>query len=115
MVKDNRFQYDEKGNLIFIDWGNGAYSKRTYNEKGDIIYDEGIGNKSLKPFWVQWERYYHKDGSREIYLKDNTGYWYEEKINKCGRVVDHVNSYLAKAKDVKFKGEKDLYGKVIPC
>jgi hypothetical protein len=115
MIKDNKHQYDEKGNLIFADWGNGAYSKRTYNEKGDIIFDEGIGNKSLKPFWVKWERYYHEDGSREIYLKDNTGYWYEEKINKCNRVVDHVNSHLAKAKNVKFRGEEYLYGKVTSC
>jgi hypothetical protein len=60
--------------------------------------------RKSKPFWVKWERYYHEDGSREIYLKDNTGYWYEDFYpNKtvCNRVVDHVNSYLAKNKKKK--------------
>jgi hypothetical protein len=84
--------------------------KRTYDETGNIIFEEGIGNKSSKPFWNKWERYYHKDGSREIHFKDNTGYWYEERFNKCGKCIDHVNSYLAKAKNVEFRGEEYLYG-----
>jgi hypothetical protein len=109
-------QYDEQGNLIFADWGNGSFSKRTYDEKGNIIFDEGIGNKSFKPYWNKWDRYYSKEGFlKEIHFSDSTGYWYEERYNKNGRIIDHVNSHLAKSKDVKFKGEEYIYGNVIPC
>ena len=107
--------YNEKGQLIQMKGSDGSLSNRTYNEQGDIILEEGIGNKSLKPFWNKWERYYYPDGSKEIHFSDNTGYWYEEGWNKCGKCTDHVNSHLAKRKNVEFRGEKYLYGKVTPC
>jgi hypothetical protein len=109
----NKTTYDTNGNLTYSEECNGSYSKRTYNEQGDIIYDEGIGNKSLKPFWNKWDRYYNEDGSKEIHFSDNSGYWYEERFNKLGRCVDHVNSHLAKSKEVEFRGEQYLYGKVL--
>lgn len=107
--------YNDQGQLIETKNADGSSSKRTYNQQGDIIFDKGIGNKSLKPFWNRWERYYHKDGSREIYFRDSTGYWYEERFNKCGKLTDHVNSHLAKKKIVEFRGEEYLYGQVTPC
>jgi hypothetical protein len=107
--------YNEQGQLILTKNADGSSSKRTYNEQGDIIFDEGIGNISLKPFWHKWERYYHVDGSREIHFSNNENYWYEERFNKNGKCIDHVNSHLAKAKDVKFRGEEYLYGQVTPC
>jgi hypothetical protein len=112
--------YDQNDNLIYADWGHdGSYSKRTYNEQNEIIFDEGIaeykGKKGYKPYWLKWERYYNADGSKEVYYNDNSGCWYETRINKCGRTIDFVNNYLAKAKDVKFKGERYIYGEVIPC
>ncbi len=45
--KENN-QYDQNGNPTYLDFGKGSYSKRTYNEKGEIIFDEGIGNKTPK-------------------------------------------------------------------
>jgi hypothetical protein len=107
--------YNEKGQLIQMNGSNGSLSNRTYNEQGDIIFDEGIEVQSLKPFWNKWERYYHVDGSKEIHFSDNTGYWYEERFNKCGKCTDYVNSHLAKRKNVEFRGEEYLYGKVTPC
>jgi hypothetical protein len=109
--------YDQNDRLIFADWGHdGSYSKRTYNEQGHIIYDEGIGNKIAKPFWDKWDRYYSKEGHlEETHFRGCNGDWYEERYNKEGRIIDFVNNYLAKAKDVKFKGERYIYGEVIPC
>jgi hypothetical protein len=109
-------EYDSNGNLTYYSSGDGSYSKRTYDEKGNIIFDEGIGNKSFKPYWNKWDRYYSKEGFlQETHFSDSTGYWYEERYNKNGRIIDHVNSYLAKSKDVKFKGEEYIYGNFIPC
>jgi hypothetical protein len=111
----NEMIYDTNGNLINVKGFDGSNSKRTYDKHNNIIFDEGIGNKSLKPFWNKWDRYYSEDGLiEEVHFSDNSGYWYEERYNKLGRCIDHVNSHLAKSKEVKFRGEEYLYGNVIP-
>jgi hypothetical protein len=112
--KENN-QYDQNGNPTYLDFGKGSYSKRTYNEKGEIIFDEGIGNKSFKPYWYKWERYYFGDGSKEVHHSRSDGYWEESRYNKCGKCTDYMNSIRAKRKDPVSIGELHLYGKVIPC
>ena len=115
-LNGSQYTYDDEGKLISANGADGSSSKRTYNEQGHIIYDEGIGNKSLKPFWYKWDRYYSKEGYlEETHFSSSNGDWYEERYNKCGRIIDFVNHHLAKAKEVKFKGERYIYGEVIPC
>ena len=112
--KENN-QYDQNGNPTYLDFGKGSYSKRTYNERGEIIFDEGIGNKNLKPYWYKWDRYYFEDGSKETHFTMSDGYWEESRSNKCGKCTDFMNSYMARGKNPVSRGELYYHGKITPC
>ena len=100
----NSEKYDERGNLIYIEWGNGGYSKRTYDKYNEIILDEGIGNKNAKPYWDMWDRVHNEDGTISVHHTSHDGYWQKYTIDKNREYAyDYSNKYHKKVNPEPYK------------
>jgi hypothetical protein len=75
-------EYNKEGLLICNENSNGSFSKRTYDEYNNIVFDEGIGNRSLQPYWYKWERTYLEDGSQEVYITNSEGWWEKYRFDE---------------------------------
>ena len=76
--------YDEKGNVIYCEEGNGFWIKREYNEKGNEIY-----SKDSDGYW--YKREYDEKGN-VIYFENRNGYWEKWEYNEKGNVIYFENS-----------------------
>ena len=76
--------YDEKGNQIYLEDGNGYWSKWEYDKKGNEIY-----YKNSNGFWVRWE--YNEKG-KVIYSEDSNSYWSKSEYNEKGNQIYFENS-----------------------
>ncbi len=59
-------------------------SFEVYNEKGNVIYfEKGNG------FWAKWER---DEKGNVIYFEDSDGYWEESEYDERGNVIYYEDS-----------------------
>ena len=71
--------YDEKGNQIYFEKGNGFWVRWEYNEKGKVIYSENSNG-----YWVR-RKYNEKDN--RSYSEDSDGHWYKCEYNEKGERI----------------------------
>lgn len=84
--------YDQNGNLIQLkNEEAGYYRNYTYDERNNVIYEEGLGDKNLQPYWRKWERIYNEDGSQTIHQTTSYGYWEKSRMDN-DFIYDFVNS-----------------------
>jgi len=84
--------YDQNGNLIqFKNEKAGYYRNYTYDEHNNTIYEEGLGDKNLQPYWIKWERTYNEDGSQFVHQTTSYGYWEKYRVDE-DFMYDFVNS-----------------------
>ena len=68
--------YDENENLIQLkNEKAGYYRNYTYDERNNIILEEGLGSKDLQPYWIKWDRTYNEDNSQTLYMATSWGFW----------------------------------------
>jgi hypothetical protein len=75
---------DTNGNLIYIEYTNGYWSKSEYDSNGNEIY-----YVNSKGYWRKWE---YDENGREIYYERSDGYWSKREYNENGEIVYWENS-----------------------
>ena len=84
--------YDEKGNQIYLEDGNGYWSKKEYNEKGNQTYYENSYG-----YWSKRE--YDKKGNM-IYFKDSDGEIIDERVEELTiEEIEKILGYKIKLKE----------------
>ena len=83
-LSENRFEYDENGNIIKVEYSNGYWRKYKYDEDGNKIKFEDSNG--------QWKKFkYDKKGNR-IKSEDSNGYWKKYEYDEKGNLVKYENS-----------------------
>jgi YD repeat-containing protein len=59
--------YDDKGNMIYIEYSDGWWKRNKYDDNGNMIYEERSDG------W--WKRYKYDDKGKRIYWEDSDGDW----------------------------------------
>ena len=80
----NLVVYDEKGNQIYFEKGNGFWVRWEYNEKGNVIYSENRNG-----YWCKCE--YNEKGKR-IYFEDSEDEIVDERVRKL--TIEQIENLL---------------------
>ena len=62
-----KWEYNDKGYMIYFKRSNGYWEKQEYDDKGNKIYYERSTG--------YWEKWGYDDDGNQIYSEDSYGYW----------------------------------------
>ncbi len=60
----HKYEYDNKGNVMYIEWSDGGWIKYEYNNNGNQIYYEDCDG-----YWYKYE--YDENGNKTYYENSN--------------------------------------------
>jgi YD repeat-containing protein len=82
-----KWEYDDNGNLIHSVDSDGSWKKWEYDDKGNKIYFEN--NRG------SWSKYEYDDNGNQTYYENNRGYWEIQEFDDKGNVtyVEDSNGY----------------------